>query len=300
MYVGLTAACLLALWAAGMSFFDAICHAFSTLSLGGFSTHDANIGYFHSPMIEFVLMIFMLIAAMNFATHFVALRKGNFALYAPRPGSAVDAGGDHCELRRASRSSSSLNGVYDSFGAIVALRRLQCGIARDHGWIRHHRLRQLAGVRADVDAVSELRVRQHRFDRRRHQDVSLADSDQAVVARDVHAGASAGGGAAEDHPDRSCRTAWSIPYWRSSSCTSCTIAALTFALLISGLDFMSALSAIVACINSVGPGLNVVGPGSTYAALTEFQTWICTAAMFLGRIEIITFAVLFTPTFWRK
>ena len=63
-----------------MSLFDAICHAFSTISLGGFSTHDANIGYFHSPMIEFVLIIFMLISAANFATHFIALRKGNFAL----------------------------------------------------------------------------------------------------------------------------------------------------------------------------------------------------------------------------
>jgi len=79
-----------------------------------------------------------------------------------------------------------------------------------------------------------------------------------------------------------------------------TIVVLVFALLISGLDFISAFSAIVACINNVGPGLNVVGPGSNYGALSDFQCWTCIAAMFLGRIEIITFAVLFTPTFWRK
>ena len=85
MYAGLTAACTLALWAAGMSLFDAICHAFSTLSLGGFSTHDANIGYFNSPLIELVLMLFMLIAAMNFATHFIALRKGDFKAYRRDP-----------------------------------------------------------------------------------------------------------------------------------------------------------------------------------------------------------------------
>ena len=84
-YVGLTAACALALWVAGMSPFDAICHAFSTLGLGGFSTHDANIGYFHSPMIELVIMIFMLIAAMNFTTHFMALRKGDLKLYRRDP-----------------------------------------------------------------------------------------------------------------------------------------------------------------------------------------------------------------------
>src|SRR5580693_3203902 len=84
-YAGLTAACALALWGAGMSLFDAICHAFSVMSLGAFSTHDASIGFFDSPMIEFVLMIFMLIAAMNFATHFIAVRKGDFNAYRRDP-----------------------------------------------------------------------------------------------------------------------------------------------------------------------------------------------------------------------
>jgi trk system potassium uptake protein TrkH len=79
-----------------------------------------------------------------------------------------------------------------------------------------------------------------------------------------------------------------------------TIVLLTFALLISGLDFISAFSAIVACINNAGPGLNLVGPGGNYGVLNDFQLWMCTAAMFLGRIEIFTVLVLFTPTFWRK
>ena len=79
-----------------------------------------------------------------------------------------------------------------------------------------------------------------------------------------------------------------------------TVATLSFALLISGLDLTSALSAIVACINNAGPGLGIVGPGRTYAALNDFQGWTCIAAMFLGRVEIITFAVLFTPAYWRK
>src|SRR5258708_9226038 len=84
-YVGLTAVCTLALRAAGMHWFDAICHAFSVLSLGAFSTHDASIGYFHSPLIETVLALFMLIAAVNFATHFLALRKGEPGTYARDP-----------------------------------------------------------------------------------------------------------------------------------------------------------------------------------------------------------------------
>jgi trk system potassium uptake protein TrkH len=79
-----------------------------------------------------------------------------------------------------------------------------------------------------------------------------------------------------------------------------TIAVLTFALLISGMDFLTALSAIVACINNAGPGLNLVGPTGNYGALSDFQSWTCIAAMFLGRVQIITFAVLLTPAFWRK
>src|ERR1700683_3410037 len=78
-YAGMTLACAVALWAAGMSLFDAICHAFSVMSLGAFSTHDASIGFFDSLMID------MLIAAMNFATHFIALRKGDFKAYRRDP-----------------------------------------------------------------------------------------------------------------------------------------------------------------------------------------------------------------------
>jgi trk system potassium uptake protein TrkH len=79
-----------------------------------------------------------------------------------------------------------------------------------------------------------------------------------------------------------------------------TIVALTFAQLLSGLDFLSAVSAIVASVNNVGPGLGVVGPGSTYGHLNDFQLWMCTIAMFLGRVEIFTVVILFTPAFWRK
>jgi trk system potassium uptake protein TrkH len=79
-----------------------------------------------------------------------------------------------------------------------------------------------------------------------------------------------------------------------------TAALLTFALLLTGLDFESSFGAILASINNTGPGLGVVGPGKTYHALSEVQTWICTLAMLLGRLEIFSVLVLFTPAFWRK
>jgi trk system potassium uptake protein TrkH len=79
-----------------------------------------------------------------------------------------------------------------------------------------------------------------------------------------------------------------------------TAALLTFGLLLTGLDFESSFGAILASINNTGPGLGVVGPGKTYHGLNEVQTWICTLAMLLGRLEIFSVLVLFTPAFWRK
>jgi trk system potassium uptake protein TrkH len=79
-----------------------------------------------------------------------------------------------------------------------------------------------------------------------------------------------------------------------------SVVILSLLLIVSGLDFISAFSAIIACINNAGPGLSQVGPATNYASLTDFQTWICTLAMFLGRIEIFTAFILFTPAFWRK
>jgi trk system potassium uptake protein TrkH len=79
-----------------------------------------------------------------------------------------------------------------------------------------------------------------------------------------------------------------------------TVVTLTFMLLASGLDFVSSFSAVIACINNAGPGLGLVGPASNYQGLTDFQTWVCSAAMLLGRLEIFSIIVLFTPTFWRK
>jgi trk system potassium uptake protein TrkH len=75
---------------------------------------------------------------------------------------------------------------------------------------------------------------------------------------------------------------------------------LTFALLITGLDFDSSFSAVVASINNAGPGLGSVGPAANYQGLTDVQTWICTLAMLLGRLEIFSVLVLLTPAFWRK
>ena len=78
------------------------------------------------------------------------------------------------------------------------------------------------------------------------------------------------------------------------------VVVLTFSLLASGLDFVSSLSAVIACINNAGPGLNQVGPAANYQVLSDFQTWVCSFAMLLGRLEVLSLLVVFTPVFWRR
>jgi trk system potassium uptake protein TrkH len=78
------------------------------------------------------------------------------------------------------------------------------------------------------------------------------------------------------------------------------IVTLTLALVASELDVVTAFTAVVASVNNTGPGLADVGPATTYAGLTDFQTWVCTFAMLLGRLELFTLLIVFTPVFWRK
>jgi len=79
-----------------------------------------------------------------------------------------------------------------------------------------------------------------------------------------------------------------------------SIIVLSFMLSASGLDVFTAFTAVVAMVNNTGPGLGQVGPASTYAVLSDFQTWVCSFAMLLGRLEFFTLLVVLTPVFWRK
>jgi len=78
------------------------------------------------------------------------------------------------------------------------------------------------------------------------------------------------------------------------------VATLTLTLSFTGMESDTAFSAVVATFNNTGPGLNEVGPASNYAGLSDFQTWVCTFAMLLGRLEIFTLLVVLTPSFWTK
>ncbi len=297
-YVLITLACIASLKLAGMSWLDAVSHAFSATGLGGFSTHDASIGYFNSPLIEFVLMVFMLLAVINFATHFMAWRGRSLRGYW-RDTEAVAAvslivascfglalflwwqniyPGFWTALRHASFNMVSIGASsgyasvdYSQWPIFAPVWMLFIGcIAASSGstgggikMIRTLILFKQAGREflklLHPTAVNPMKIGGH------------VVSNQIVFAV----------------------LGFIFLYFMS-------VITLTFILLISGLDFATAFSAVLACLNNFGPGLGQVGPGSNYAGLTDFQTWVCTWAMLLGRLEIFTVLILFTPGFWRR
>jgi trk/ktr system potassium uptake protein len=297
-YAGITVACILGLRLAGMSWFDAICHAFAAMALGGFSTHDASVGYYNSIAIEVVLEIFMVIAAMNFATHFLALRQRSLKPYL-RDSEAI--GVVSLVLGSCVFIACYLwaTGTYPNFW--VSLRyttfnlisvATDCGFASvdfNH-WPAFAPLWMLFLSCISCSSGSTgggikmfrtiLMFRQAGREMRRllHPQATIPIKIGAMVVPNniVYA-----------------VLAFLALYFMA-------IVILTLTLVASGLDPVSSLSAIIACINNMGPGLNKVGPASNYAGLSDFQTWVCAAAMLLGRLELLTVLVLFTPAFWRK
>ncbi|HSD74059.1 MAG TPA: potassium transporter TrkG [Steroidobacteraceae bacterium] len=297
-YAGITLACIVSLRLCGISWFDAICHGFSAMALGGFSTYDDSVGHFRSPAVELVLMFFMVLAAMSFARHFLAVRRLALDPYRSDPevagllrmliGSVLLVSlvllidGRYATSWETFRhaafaviSIATTTGFvsedYEKWPTFVApwllfLSSICCNTGSTGGGIKMFRTLLLG-----QQAMRELRLMVH------PQAVEPVRIGGQVVANRVAYAV----------------LAFIFLYFQ-------TIVVLTFSLLMSGLDFVTAFSAIIACINNMGPGLNKVGPASNFQSLTDFQTWVCAIAMLLGRLEIFSVLVLFTPAFWRK
>jgi len=299
-YALLTLCGILALRVCGMTWFDAVCHAFSAVALGGFSTHDASIGYFHSPSIEFVLIILMLIASLNFARHFAALRRLSLKPYRHDP-----------ELKPivVLLAASVLfiaglltwHGVYPTFG--MALRYAAFNVvslATTTGWVTVGAsgfttwpvfapiwMLFLSGITCSSGSAGSgtKMFRTLVLARQAGRELKLLVHPSAMAPVRV-------GGRAVPERAADAVLAFIFLYFM-------TVSVLTFAMLLTGMSFGWSFRVIVASINNTAFGL----PGHhvwNLHALTPMQTWICTAAMLLGRLEIFSVIVLFTRTFWRK
>jgi len=297
-YAIITAICILALWAGGMGWVDAVVHAFSVMSLGGMSSHDASLGYFNSVTLEIIVMVFALIAGISFSTHFMAFRMRNLLAY------RFDT-----EIRwyfgvlGASIVGLTFyllyQGVYPTFpealrfaafNTVSVATTLGFSTTDFNAWPYFAPLWMLflssfiASSGSTGGGIKMLRAMllykqvYRELIKLIHPraEVHTKVGQQAVPSKIIYA-----------------VLAFLFIYVAS-------IIILSFILAASGLDVFTAFTAVVAMVNNTGPGLGQVGPASTYAVLNDFQTWVCSFAMLLGRLEFFTLLVVLTPVFWRK
>lgn len=297
-YAGLTLACFLVLKIAGMSWFDALCHALSTLSLGGFSTRDANLAAWDSPAIEAVMMVFMVLAALNFTTHFLAVRHRGLLAWR-RDSEAVwviaaivlstalllavvwaadpdGEGGQRLRTVAFATVSNATTGGFHSVHAfgwppfaglwLLLLCALVASSGSTGGGIKMIRtlillkqtLRELLRM-SHPRAVRPLMLGTHQI---------APALVLAVLGFMLLYGA--------------------------------TLLGLTLLLVLTGLEASAAISAVMACLNNNGMGLWPTGMLPDYRGLSPLQAWILGFAMLAGRLELLIVFVLATPGFWRR
>lgn len=296
-YVVFSLACALAFWAGGMAVPDALMHMFATVSLGGLSPYDASFGHFQSPLLEMIAVVFMVLASCNFALYFVALRKGHWRTCWRDPELRATV----CTLLGSGLFVALLlwaKGVYGPFDAMrhglfhtVSVATTTGFATTDYlGWpvFAPVFLLMLSGVATSAGStgggIKMVRV------------LILLQQARREMTRLVHPRAVQPvrlGHAVVENRMIFAVLAYMLVY-------AATITVLSMVLLLTDLDVVTAFSAVIASVHCTGPGLGLVGPAANYSVLTDFQLWVCTLAMLLGRLEILSFMALLTPAFWRR
>jgi trk system potassium uptake protein TrkH len=295
-YLGLTVSCGAAYWLAGMNVFDAVSHAFSTVAIGGFSTHDASMGYFNNTGIEFIAIIFMLLSGVNFGLHFVAWRYKRLTPYLNDAefktyilvlfcASVVSIAYLHMTETFGSPGESIVEGLFQvvSIGTTTGFTTQEY-----HMWpgflpVLLIYISFMGGCAGSTGGgIKVIRI------------LLLFKQGVRELRRLVHPSAQfAVKFGNKPVPDNVIEAVWGF--------FAAYFAISTFMILLlmaSGLNQDTAFSAVAACLNNLGPGLDEVG--QNYASINDFAKWVLCLAMLLGRLEIFTLLVLFTPGFWRK
>jgi trk system potassium uptake protein TrkH len=295
-YLGLTISCCLAYWVAGMTLFDAISHAFSTVAIGGFSTHDASIGYFNSTSIELIAVVFMFLSGVNFAVHFVAISRRSINPYRRDAEfrtytlvllvvSAITIGYLHFTKTFSSTTESIVEGLFQvvSIGTTTGFTT-----ADYYTWpgflpVLLIYVSFIGGCSGSTGGgIKVIRI------------LLLVKQGARELKRLIHPNAEIVVKIGKKPlPENVIEAVWGFfaAYFAIS-------ALMILLLMATGLDQETAFSAVAACLNNLGPGLGDVS--QNFKSINDVAKWILVLAMLLGRLEIFTLLVLFTPGFWRK
>lgn len=294
-YVSLTVLCALAYWLAGMTPFDAIGHAYSTVGTAGFSTHDASIGHFDSLAIEIICMVFMLLGAINFALHFLLWRTLNPRIYLREPEVRAFLGlflGATVVISVALALTLTYDSFFTSlryaaFQVVSVLTTSGFGTATFAEWplfvpLLLASLSFIGGCAGSTaGGIKVLRivllfkqgVREIRSTVHPHAVFQVKLGDRAV-------------------PEEVTQAVWG--FYTVYILTALVFTALYMTM---GLDMETAFGATIASLNLLGPGLGEVA--GNFATQSDPVKWMACLAMLLGRLEIFTLLILLTPTFWR-
>lgn len=291
-------ACLLAYRWAGMSWADAFMHMCTTMGLAGFSSHDASFGYWDSPLIEAVAVVFMLLAGVSFALYFLAWQRGSLRVIWRN----AEARAFVAVMAAATLLVSVYiwaHGSYDSYGTalrhtvfhVVSVGTTTGYATQDYAqWPMFAALLMLLlGCFASCGGSTGGGIKMMRM-------LLLLRQAQRELVRIVHPNVVNPvvlGGQVIDARTMANVIAFMMLY-------GATLVTLTMLLLFSGLDVVTAFTAVIACVNNIGPGLGGVGPASNYGGLSDFQLWVLSFGMMVGRVELLAVLVLLTPQFWRR
>lgn len=294
-YLVLTVSCAIAYYLAGMEPFDAICHSFSTVAIGGFSTHDASLGFYDSGVIMLVAMVFMVLAGLNFALHYLAWGKRNPFIYWKDPEARLYlvlllAGGSltvaYLYFSKVYAFNESL--LHGAFQFISIMTTTGFATADFGSWPTFLPFFLLfasffgacAGSTGGGIKISRMLI----LGKQCMREVYRLVHPNAVLPIKING---------RIFPERVADGIWAffgaylaIYYF------------IVLLLLASGLDYVTAWSATAAALNNLGPGLGEVA--LNYGGINDFAKWVLCAGMLLGRLEIFTLLVLFSPTFWRS
>jgi trk system potassium uptake protein TrkH len=297
-YFGIALACFIAYKWAGMGWADAFMHMCSTVGLGGFSSYDAGFMHWNSPAIDAVAVVFMVLAGVNFALYFVALRGRSLRVLWSNAELQAYVATLACAVLVVT-AYLQWHGTYD--GLAPTLRHVAfnvVSVATTTGFAHDDyalwpafapALMLLLGCFATCAGSTGGGLKMVRM-------VLLMKQVRRELVRIVHPNVVnpvVFGGMAVDPRVMNSVIAFMMVY-------GATLVTLGMVLVFTGLDLVTAFSAAVACLNNIGPGLGRVGPADSYASLSDLQTWVCTLAMLLGRLELLSVLVLFTPQFWRR
>ena len=297
-YFVLSFACFLAYRWAGMSWSDALMHMGSTMSLGGFSSHDASFAYWNSPAIEYVAIVFMTLAGFSFLLHFTAWRQRSLLPYwrGPEARAYVFTLVATVLVVTAFLMMHNVYPDWESSLRYALFNTISVATTTGYSNVDYNLWPIFAPLLMLFVAGFATCAGSTGGGIKMIRAVILIKQARREMVRILHPRSinpvCIGGKVIENNVIFAV-LAFMLIYGGS-------IIWFTFLLLLSGLDVTTAFTAVVACINNTGPGLNQVGPASNFGVLNDFETWVCTFAMLIGRLELFSVLVLLTPDFWRK